>query len=606
MLRRKNYFHAAVTRNEELRMKNEAELAHDTPQIRITLWPAVLLALVHVACLAYTFIVANTLMQFMIASMLVPLGVLIGLVIWWMLCRKIPMKQRLAGVALVVLVLAWIILTHPIMSGGFSFLIVVFPILTLGTVGVLLATVSQPWPRRRAALVTLMLGAAVILTAVRVDGSNGDETPIMSWRWQPTMEELAEASLGSETQTNGTAVVSALAGPDDWPNFRGQDWDGRAVGVTFDSNWGDGGLKELWRRPIGGGWSSFTVIGDYFFTQEQRGEDELVVCYEADNGEQIWVNTSPGRFEESHGGGPRATPTFHEGKLYVLGALGRLQCLEATTGATVWERELTEDANAKVPTWGFSSSPLVLDDLVIVFAGGANGNGVVAYERDSGEPVWQAGEGTHSYSSVQLAKIGDVPQLLIPSNLGIEALAPKTGAGLWKYEWKMMADSPRCVQPLMTSPNVVLLGSDDQGTCQIEISQVDSEWEVEEQWRTRKFRPSFNDTVYHDGYAYGFDGRLLVCIDVETGERRWKSKRFGGQVLLLPEMNMLLVLSDKGDVVLVEAKSDAYEEVARLKALQGKTWNHPVIANGKLFARNSTEAVCYQLPGVNESATTAR
>ena len=569
----------------------------DPSPIQLRLWPAVVLVLIQLAGLVYAQLFGHTMMQSFLFSAIIPLAVLLGLTVWWMFCRKIPFMQRLTVLTLGILALAWIVYMHPPTAGGIPLLTIVVPIMTIGSVAVLVATRSQPWARRRSALVLVLIGPAIVCSAVRVDGLKEDEMPIISWRWSPTPEEVAEAGFNSDAPTARTAAIPAQVGPGDWPGFRGPERDGRATGVSFATNWAEEAPKELWRRRVGIGWSSFAVIGDYVFTQEQRGEEELVVCYEAETGEQVWISSLTIRFDEVHGGGPRATPTFHEGRLYVLGAMGTLQCLDASTGEAVWKRELTEDANVAVPTWGFSSSPLVVEGLVIVSAGGSDGKGVLAYRLESGEPVWQAGEETRSYTSVHLATLHDVPQLLVHSNFGLQSFVPDSGTLLWQHEWRSSNMGERCIQPLLSAPNVVLMGSTDMGTRRIEINRDESDWSVDEQWTNPKFRSYFNDAVYHEGFAYGFDGRLFVCVDVATGERRWNSKRHGGQVLLLPDMNTLLVLSNKGVVLLIEATPEAYHEIARLEAIDGKTWNHPVIANGKLFVRNSDEAACYQLPG---------
>ncbi len=569
----------------------------DPSPIQLRLWPAVVLVLVQLAGLVYAQLFGHTMMQSFLFSAIIPLVVLLGLTVWWMFCRRIPFMQRLAVLVLGISALAWIAYMHPLLAGGIPLLTIVLPIMMIGSVAVLVAMRSQPWPRRRSALVLVLIGPAVVCSAVRVDGLKEDEAPIISWRWSPTPGEIAEAGFNSDAPTTRTAMIPAQVGPGDWPGFRGPERDGRATGVSFATNWAEEAPKELWRRRVGIGWSSFAVIGDYVFTQEQRGEDELVVCYEADTGEQVWISSLTIRFDEVHGGGPRATPTFHEGKLYALGGMGTLQCLDASTGEAVWKHELTEDANVAVPTWGFSSSPLVVEGLVIVSAGGANGKGVLAYRLESGEPVWQAGEEARSYTSVHLATLHDVRQLLVHNNFGLQSFVPDSGTLLWQHEWRSFTMGERCIQPLLSGPNGILMGSTDMGARQIEINRVESDWSVEEQWTNPKFRSYFNDTVYQEGFAYGFDGRLFVCVDVATGEHRWKSQRHGGQVLLLPGMNTLLVLSNKGVVLLIEATPEAYHEIARLKAIDGKTWNHPVIANGKLFVRNSDEAVCYQLPG---------
>jgi len=580
-------------------MATEEQEMSEPNEIRIRMLPAVIFAIIHVIALAYALFFGDTLLQFMVGAIIVPLSVLIALTFWWMLNTSIPVRQRYAMVVVGVLSLAWIIITHPLTSGGFPFLIVVLPIINIGSVLVLLATAKQPWERRRKSLITLMSGAAILLTAIRVDGSRGDETPIMSFRWTATPEEKVAAELVAAAEKNEIAVLASTISNSDWPSFRGVEMDSRVKDVTF-APWGEEGPNELWRQSIGLGWSSFTVVGDYFFTQEQRGESELVVCYEANTGKQVWANSQSVRFDEAHGAGPRATPTFHKGKLYVQGAMGALQCLDASSGEVIWKRELTEDAEVKVPAWGFSSSPLITNDKVISFAGGANGKSVLAYSLDTGEPAWEAGDGTHSYSSVHLATIDNVPQLLIPSNFGIQSFAPDTGALLWEEQIAAFADSARCVQPVML-PEDDFLFTDEIGTRRFEIIHTDGAWIVKKAWENKKFRPSFNDTVVHNGFAYGFDGRAFVCVDIATGERQWKSGRYGGQVLLLPDMDNLLVLTDKGVVILIEATPEEHREITRFKALDGKTWNHPVIANGKLFVRNSEEVACFELAASEKS-----
>jgi hypothetical protein len=584
-------------------MTTDTEPTEEASEIQIRTWPAIVLALVNVVSLMYALLLGDTLVQFLVGGILIPLLVLIALTIWWMLCRKIPFKQRLAMVGIGFLSLAWIVISHPLMTGGFPFLIIVLPIINIGSVALLVVSTGNPWPQRRKALTLYLVAMAIFLTAVRVDGSRGDETPILAWQWSPTPEEVAIAELEANAVPNEVAAISDETGEGDWLSFRGPDCDSRVPGVTFATNWNEEPPTELWRQSIGLGWSSFTVVGEYFFTQEQRGEDELVVCYEANTGKQVWTNGLTARFDETHGSGPRATPTFHEGNLYVQGATGALQCIDASTGETIWKRELTEDAEAEVPTWGFSSSPLIIDGLVVAFAGGENGKSVLAYEIGTGEPVWEAGAGTHSYSTVQLATIDDVPQLLVPSNFGIQSFEPATGSLLWEEKIPGFADSARCVQPVMLPPNDFLF-TDELGARRFEIIHTDGAWLLKERWTNKKFKPSFNDTVVHEGFAYGFTGRAFVCIDTQTGERRWKGGRYGGQVLLMPDMKTLLATTDKGEVILIEATPDAHNEIARFKALDAKTWNHPVIANGKLFLRNSEEVVCYELPGWKASVAT--
>jgi outer membrane protein assembly factor BamB len=438
-------------------------------------------------------------------------------------------------------------------------------------------------------------------TLVRVDGMDGSLNADFSWRWTPTSEERFLDSAGRPSERTGAAKPTEIdlpseLQPGDWPGFRGADRDGRASGVTFDSDWGSHPPRELWRRRVGPGWSSFTVVGPYLFTQEQQGEDEAVVCYRLTDGQPCWVNTHRTRFSEVvSGAGPRATPTFHQGRLYTMGANGTVQCLDATDGHAIWSREAVADTDAEVPIWGFASSPLVVGNLAVVFAGGTKGRSVVAYRCDNGGIAWVGGDGRLSYSSPQLVRFGESELILMATETGLQALEPGSGRSAWRHDWP--TQSMRIVQPQLLGHGQVLFASGyGTGTRLLRIGRRENGWDVAQAWSTKDLEPYFNDSVGHQGYVYGFDGKVLACIDLQTGKRCWKGGRYGyGQILLLPEMDLLLVLSETGEAVLVRADPQEHRELGRFQAVNGKTWNHPVIAHGRLLVRNSNEAACFEL-----------
>jgi outer membrane protein assembly factor BamB len=440
-----------------------------------------------------------------------------------------------------------------------------------------------------------MAACAGVFTLVRLDAVGGDLIPLMSWRWQPSSEERLLREAGAQTYAAGTATLPDASMSAAWPGFRGPNRDGRLTGATFDTNWNENPPRELWRRRIGLGWSSFAVVGDYLFTQEQRGPDELVVCYRADTGDEVWVNQVETRFEDTMGSGPRATPSYDGGKLYTLGATGILQCLDASTGATLWKRELLKDTPAALPTWGFSSSPLLVNGSVVVFSGAGSGQSVVAYDAETGEVQWSSGQGDHAYSSGHLAQIAGVPQVLMVSNFGIQSFVPESGAVIWEHPWDLGTNA-HVTQPSLLGEGVVLIGTSFRtGTHKLRISSHESHWDIDEEWMTQRFQPYFNDFVVHEGHCYGYDGNRLVCISASAGDRLWAGPRLGGQILLLPDMDHLLAVSERGRASLVRATPEGYSETAGFQALQGKTWNHPVIADGRLFVRNSDEAAGFEL-----------
>ena len=250
---------------------------------------------------------------------------------------------------------------------------------------------------------------------------------------------------------------------------------------------------------------------------------------------------------------------------------------------------------------GFASSPLVVDDLVIVHAAGApEGRAVVAYELGTGEPRWFGEAGGASYSSPHLTTIDDVRQIVMITGAGAFGLAPETGVLLWKHEWPMEGGGSRVVQPTLLEDGAsFLIGTSfGMGTRRITVSSDGAgEWSANEAWTSQGLKPYYNDLVVHRGTAFGFDGNIMAAIDVETGDRAWKGGRYGnGQVLLLPDQDLLLVVSEKGALALVRASAEKFEEVARMQVLEGKTWNHPVVVDGVVYLRNAEEAAAYRLP----------
>src|SRR5262249_49872328 len=277
---------------------------------------------------------------------------------------------------------------------------------------------------------------------------------------------------------------------------------------------------------------------------------------------------------------------------------GLLNCRDAATGARQWFRHLTPDAQTKVPLWGFSSSPLVVGNLVVVFAGGDGDKTLLAYRADTGTPAWSAAAGKVSYSSAHLALVGGEAQLLFVSDRGLSAFEPSSGALLWEYGTPAGNPGvPRAVQPRAVGPRGVLFDAGpDLGTALVEVAPADRSWVPKERWVSRSLKPSFNDFVVHQDAIYGFDGRVLTCVDLPTGKRCWKAGRYGsGQVLLLRDQPLLVVVTDEGEVVLVAANPNGHQELGRFQAVEGKTWNHPVIAHGRLYVRNAQEIACYEL-----------
>lgn len=573
---------------------HEALAVAPPPERPVRLWPAVVLALVQVACLTLPFLVELPAMVMMYMGMWGPMLATLGLLVWWLIFSRVRLRDRLLGLGFFIIVaVAAGMLRHS--SMGMALPLYGLPAATVAVVLGLVLTSWLSWPVRRVivALVVVAVWGGFLL--LRTDGVDGRFASEWRWRWSPTAEELFQA----EHRGGPAAPVAQdyiLLQKGDWPGFRGPDRDGRLTGVRLVTDWKASPPKQRWRKRIGPGWSSFAVVGHRVVTQEQRGEDEAVVCYHADTGEEIWVHTDPARFSEPMAGpGPRATPTFHDSRFYTYGARGNLNCLDAATGKVIWTRDVVADSGATVPIWGYSSSPLIADGIVSVFAG-ADGKAVLGYRASDGELVWSAPAGKNSYCSTQLARLGGTEQLLLATEEGLTALEPRTGKVLWEHAW-LLENMPRVAQPAVIGEADLLLGTPfGNGTRRLRVNRPGETWSSEEVWTSRALSPYYNDLVVHKGHAYGFEQNIFTCMRLEDGKRRWRDGRYGaGQALLLADQDLLFVISEKGEAILVEANPDRHVERARFPAIEGKTWNHPVIARGRLFVRNGAEIACYEL-----------
>ncbi|HXG12502.1 MAG TPA: PQQ-binding-like beta-propeller repeat protein [Gemmataceae bacterium] len=449
-------------------------------------------------------------------------------------------------------------------------------------------------------LVPLVLAAIGWAAAVREVRLTGDMVPRFRLRWEKTPDEVREA----HRQSAGVAVSwepGDLSGklPTDFPEYRGRKRDGVVHGPALARSWPTRLPRQLWRQPGGGGYSAFALAGNAAVTLEQRRDEEAVVCYDAATGKEVWTYSYKALFTETLGGpGPRATPTIADGEVYSLGAQGDLVCLDAATGKLKWAVNILENNNNV--QWGMSGSPLVYDRVVVVNPGAqtdaAKGKALVAYDRATGQVVWTAGNSRAGYSSPMLATLAGRRQILLFDGEGLGGYDAATGAELWRYPWQTHMGI-NVAQPVVLDGDRVFISSGyNVGGALLRIREKDGQWSVEPLWKNTLMRCKFTSPVAREGYLYGLDDGVLVCLDQETGKRAWRGDRYGhGQVLLADDL--LLVLSETGELVLVEATPEAYRELGRFAALEGKTWNVPALAGGKVYVRNDREMACYDLTG---------
>jgi outer membrane protein assembly factor BamB len=454
------------------------------------------------------------------------------------------------------------------------------------------------WWQRLALLVGGGLaGAGLVFGLTNVldlDGAiSGSGIPRLKWRWTRS----TETPLDELKIERGEVVDLTVKNDTDSPQFLGRDRDGVAHGVRLVRDWKASPPKELWRRSIGLGWSAFAVVGDFAITQEQRENKELVVCYELKTGKARWKHEDDVRFHDKQGGdGPRATPTVVEGRVYTVGGTGILNCLDGATGNLIWSQDTLGENKLTNIIWGKSCSPLVFDDKVIVTGGKEKKDSLLAYHKDTGEPLWKVGKDDASYSSPTVATLADEKQILSVNAHSVTGHDPKDGKVLWTFRWP--GDMAKVSQPvLLPGDRIFLSAGYNVGCVLLHITHgSDGQWSAEPMWTGRnKMCTQFSNVVIAQNCAFGLDCRELACIDLKSGERKWKGKTYQfGQVMLVGDL--IVVQAEDGYVALVEANPNEFKELARLPGLKDKTWNNPVLSGPYLLIRNDREAVCYQMP----------
>lgn len=471
---------------------------------------------------------------------------------------------------------------------------------------VLLASILFPplgliliWKQPRGRIVGRMfatLGIAVLAVAhlvvfwgLRVELSGGMR-PMLSFDDPERRYQQIEEERASEPAANPTPVA-----PPYWTEFRGPNRDAHYREMEILTEWPDEGLDELWRKPVGEGYASFSVAGGMAFTIEQRRDEEVAAAYDMATGREVWTNSWQARFEEPMGGpGPRATPTWHENRLYVLGAEGEFRCLDAATGETLWRKNILEENGAANLQWAMAASPLVVDDKVVVLPGGPGGRSVVAYDRITGDTVWSSLSDQASYTSPMLATLAGQRQIIVVMASRIVGITVENGELLWEHPWSTM-NGINVSQPLLVGDNRLIVSAGyGHGAEMLEVLADGGGFEVRSVWESNRMKNKFNGSVLLDGYVYGLDEGILAAVDAETGELAWKGGRYGyGQLMLAS--GHLIVLTERGDVVLVRATPESHQEVASFHAIDGKTWNTPAISAGRLLVRNAREMACYRI-----------
>ncbi len=447
------------------------------------------------------------------------------------------------------------------------------------------------WRVKGITLVAVVVCVFLATNLFQFQGFSGDLAPIFEWRWR-----AQPITLRPDAEVAPDAQMPSM----DFPQFLGQNRNGVVNGIKLNRGWETHPPKLVWRQPVGAGWSGFAIVGNSAITQEQEDEWEKVVCYELHTGEIQWSHRDEARYNAPPAGlGPRATPTISGNRVYTVGSTGILNCLDFETGKRLWTTNIFEENGAKAPPWGVSISPLVLDERVIVSAGGA-----VAYHRETGDIAWTGYRTQSGYSSPLLTTLAGTEQVVIFNQGLITAHEPLSGTLLWKQPWPVV----ECVaQPVPLLDDRLLVSTAyGIGSKLFQIARNPSgQFNVSLIWETIYLKAKFTNVIYHEGYLYGLDDGILACLNPTDGTRQWKRGRYGhGQVLLVADV--LLVLTESGEVVLVEPNPESHKELARFTALTGRTWNTPALAGSYLLVRNDREAACYQLSIIGTALNTGK
>ena len=394
---------------------------------------------------------------------------------------------------------------------------------------------------------------------------------------------LIGSVLSAEADDNSTV---------EWAQWRGPNRDGISSETGFLKSWPQEGPKVLWQIPLGDGYSGLSIAQGKIYTMFAEGDDEFVICLNASDGVEVWRFRSGTKFTEQRGDGPRSMPSVHGDSVFALGTEGKLYALDAHDGTKLWSHNFVEEFDSKIPTWGFSSSPLIEGDLLIVEAGGKDEKAIVAFDKKSGNVVWANHTDEVGYSSPIPIDFGGVRQIIFLTSKTLLSLAPENGQIYWKYSWP---EGINIATPIFVPDDKIFISASyDKGAVLLRMVADEDGIGIEEVWKSRVMKNHFNSSVLQDDYLYGFDNAILTCIEANTGEEQWRHRGFEKGSLLLADGH-LIILGEGGKLALAEVSPNEYREKARFQLFDDKCWTVPTLAGGKLYLRTQKEMVCLDL-----------
>jgi outer membrane protein assembly factor BamB len=401
-------------------------------------------------------------------------------------------------------------------------------------------------------------------------------------------------SLGIEVAHS--ARGSAEDGRFDWPQWRGPNRDGISLETDLLKSWPEGGPEELWRIPVGAGFSGSSVSQGKLYTMWNDNNSQYLICLDALTGKELWRHQLGPAYFHSYGDGPRASPAIDTDKVFVLGAQGKLLALNKNDGRLIWAHNLENEYNAKPPAYGFASSPMVRGDQLLVETGAANAT-FMAFDKNDGKLLWGSGQDIPAYCSPISTTIAGIEQIIFWSGRGLHALQLADGTPLWEFAWETFCPVTgvplNTATPILAGPNRVFISS-GSGAALLQVGSEKGAFRTHTIWQSTKMKNTINSSVIFENHIYGFDGGILKCLDAETGEVKWKARGFQRGSLIVAD-GRLIVLGEQGRLALVQTDPTAYRENGRVQIMNSRSWTSPTLAMGKLYVRNQKELVCLDL-----------
>ncbi|MCY4352344.1 MAG: PQQ-binding-like beta-propeller repeat protein [Gemmatimonadetes bacterium] len=377
----------------------------------------------------------------------------------------------------------------------------------------------------------------------------------------------------------------------DWPQWLGPNRTGISSETGVLTTWAADGPTVVWQKELGEGFSGISVADGRVYTMFSAGEDEFVICLNEETGREIWRFRTGAKFYERQGGnGPRSQPTVDGERVFVLSAEGWLYALNAKDGKKLWLVDLYDGMGSRVPKFGFSTSPLVENDLLFLEVGTRQGT-FIALDKTNGAVKWASQRDIVSYSSPIAVDIAGIRQVVFVSGEAAVGLSPTDGSLYWRFPWQTSYDL-NVATPILVPPDRIFISSGyDHGAALLQIAQQGEGLSVKKVWESRGMKNHFGTSLLIGDYIYGFDNAILKCIEAKTGKEQWKRRGYGKGTLIYAD-GQLIILSDKGKLALADASPTSFREKVNAQVLSGKCWTPPTLANGKIFVRDMHRIVC--------------